>query len=104
MTDNKDVQDAEFEDVAKSEEVAEAPQPDPVVRHLPRKPTQEQIDAVFKKHSDRGQWAMQFAQAICNAEGTHATTKKIVTRSFELYDALQAEIDKSYNKDIAELN
>lgn len=58
--------------------------------------TPETETPLFKKHSSRGQLALEFAKAIVSRQGLKSNTKQIVDASFQLADEMQKEIDRSY--------
>jgi len=95
-------------------EVVEAEVVEAEVAQLSRPPFQERArqeqqpahmadplkDAIFKKHSNRGQLAVGFANAILGAQGMKSNSEQVVKRSFEVADGIQAEIDRCYNEEM----
>jgi hypothetical protein len=65
----------------------------------PPKLSQETADELWKKHSNRGQMAVEMVKSL-GATDTSLSVDELIQKSFDLVDGIQAEIDRGYNSDI----
>jgi len=66
-------------------------------------PTEEQRLALIDKHSKRGGLAMEFIKSIVSRRPITGQVDGIVAKSFEMADAVQAEVDRAFNDELAKL-
>jgi hypothetical protein len=62
--------------------------------------SQETVDALWAKHSNRGQMALEVVKSIVSAGSSNMQREEIAEYAFKVVDDIQAEIDRAYHADV----